>query len=76
MTWGVIRPGFQNLNGYELIRTFREASVEEEDSLNMEIEADTGPSAGEAIAGLEIAMERLPSVIISDFKRMRHLTAR
>lgn len=75
-------PGFQILNDDELIESVREESVEEEDDLNVEVEADTGPSASEAFAGLETAlkwMERQPEcdhVQLLTVKRMRDLAAR
>lgn len=75
-------PGFQILNDDELIESVREESVEEEDDLNVEVEADTGPSASEAFAGLDTAlkwMERQPEcdhMQLLTVKRMRDLAAR
>lgn len=38
-------PEFQILNDYELIESMRGESVEEKGHLNVEVEADTTPSA-------------------------------
>ena len=74
-------PVFQILNDDELIESVREEIVEEEDNLNVEVEA-AGPSASEAFAGLETAlkwMERQPEcdhMQLLTVKRMRDLAAR
>jgi len=73
--------GFQILNDDELIESVREGSAEEEDDLNVEVEADTGPSPGKAFVGLEIAlkwMKRQPEcdhMQLLTLKRMRDLAA-
>lgn len=75
-------PGYQILSDDELIENVREESVEEEDDVNVEDEADMGPSASEAFAGLETAlrwMERQPEcdhMQLLTVKRMRDLAAR
>lgn len=74
--------GFQILNDDELIESVTEEIVEEEDDLNVEVETDTGPSASEALAGLETAlkwMERQPEcdhIQLLTVKQMRDLAAR
>lgn len=70
--------GFQILNDIERVR---EESVEEENDLNIEVEADTGLSLSEASASLETAlkwMERQPEcdqMQLFTVKWMRNLAA-
>lgn len=74
-------PGFQILNDDELIASVREENVDEEDD-NVEVETEVGPSASEALACLETAlngMERQPEcehMQLLTVKRMRDLAAR
>lgn len=49
--------GFQILRGQELIESEREESVEEEDDLNVEVRADTGPSVSKAFVNRETEVD-------------------
>lgn len=45
-------PGFQILSNDEFIESVGEESVEEEDEVNVEVKAYTGPSTSEIFTGL------------------------
>ena len=47
-------PGYQILNNDELIESVREESVGEEDDLNVEVEADTGPMLVKHLPALKL----------------------